>query len=84
MAPGLKSEANAEVPGICILSNGQQGVTPLAPKRVCLYKCLWENDPTSHLIYYLSKHFPNEFMVSTASFKSSMHHDVHFGNYGPV
>lgn len=25
---------------------------------------LWENDPTSHLIYHLSKQFTNEFMVS--------------------
>ena len=29
-----------------------------------------ENYPISHLIYYLSKHFPNEFMVSNTSLKS--------------
>ena len=42
-------------------------------------------DPTSHLIYYLSKQFPDEFMVSTACFKSSsIHHDVLLVNYGPI
>ena len=40
---------------------------------------------SSHLIYYLIKHFPNEFMVSLSSFKSSsIQHDVHFVNDGPI
>ncbi len=34
-------------------------------KEVWLYRSLRENDPTSHLIYYFSKHFPNEFMDSS-------------------
>ena len=54
-------------------------------KEVWLYRSLWENDPTSHLIYYLSKHCKHEFMVSVASFKSSsIQHDVHLVNYGPI
>lgn len=42
-------------------------------------RSLWENDTTSHLIYYLHKLFPDVFVVSITSFKSSsMQHDVHF------
>lgn len=38
-----------------------------------------------HLIYYLSKQFLNEFIVSNAGFKSSlMQRDVHFVNYGLI
>lgn len=49
-------------------------------KEVWLYVSVWENDPTS-----LSKQFPNEFMVSTTSFKSSsIQHDVHCVNYSPI
>ena len=40
-------------------------------KEVRLYLSLWENDPTSHLIFYLSEPDPKEFMVPIASFKSS-------------
>ena len=40
-------------------------------KTVQLYVSLWENDPTSHLIYYLSKQFPSEFKVCIASIKCS-------------
>ena len=36
-------------------------------KRSPLYVSLWDNDHTPHLIYYLSKQFPNEFMVSIVS-----------------
>ena len=53
-------------------------------KEVRLYKSLRENDLTSQLIHYLNKHFPNEIMVSIPSFKSSIQHDVHFVNYGPI
>ena len=54
-------------------------------KEVWLYRSLWENDPTSHFIYYLSKHCKLEFMVSIASFKSSsIQHDVHLVNYCPI
>ena len=54
-------------------------------KEVWLYGSPWENDPTSLLIYYLSKLFPNEFMVSITSFmSSSIQPDVHFVNYGPI
>ena len=42
---------------------------------------LWESDSTVHLIYYLSKLFLTEFMVSVASFKSSsILHGVHVVN----
>lgn len=42
-------------------------------------------DPTSHLIHYLSKHFPIGFMVSIPGFKSSpVLHDVIFINDGPI
>ena len=39
----------------------------------------WQNDPTSHLIYYLSEHFADEFMVFIAS---SIQRDQ-FLNSGP-
>lgn len=32
---------------------------------------LWENDPASHLIRYLSKLLPNEFMLLLTSLKPS-------------
>ena len=53
--------------------------------EVRLYWGLWENDSTSHLIYCLSKLVPNDLMVFISSFKSSsVQHDVHFVNYGPI
>ena len=43
------------------------------------------NDPISHLIYYISKLVSNCFMVSIFSFKSSsIQHDGHLVNYGPI
>ena len=46
---------------------------------------LCKNDPSSDLIYELSKLIPNDFMVLVASFKSSsIQNDVHFINYGPI
>lgn len=40
---------------------------------------------TFHLIYHLNKKFSKEFMVSITSFKtSSIQHDDHFANYGPI
>lgn len=54
-------------------------------KEVSLYRSLRDNDPTSHLMYYFRKHFPNEFRASIVSFKSSsMQHGVHFVNFAPV
>ena len=41
-------------------------------KGVRLYVSLWENEPTSHLIYDLSKQISDEFMVSIYSVKSSL------------
>ena len=38
-------------------------------KEVWLYLSLWENDHTCHLMYHLSKQFPNEVMASIAGFK---------------
>ena len=34
-------------------------------KEVWLHRSLWENDPTYHLIYYLSKQFSNEFICQS-------------------
>lgn len=54
-------------------------------KGAWLYLSLWENKPPSHLIHYLSKQIPCEFMVSICSFKSSStQHDVHSENNGPI
>ena len=37
------------------------------------------------MIYELSELIPNDLMVSVSSFKSSsIQHDVHFLNYGPI
>lgn len=45
---------------------------------------LWEN-ATSHLTYYLSKQFPDVFMVSLTIFKSFLtQQDVYFENHGPI
>ena len=53
--------------------------------RGSLYESQYENEPTSLLIYSLSKLVPNDFMVLISSFKSSStHHDVHLVNYGPI
>ena len=54
-------------------------------KEVWFYVSIWKNDPTSHLIYYLSKHVPNELMVSISSFKSSStQHGVSLVNYDRI
>ncbi len=42
----------------------------------------WENDPTSYLVYYLIKHFPNEFMIPIKS--SSVDNDNDLVKYGPI
>lgn len=39
-------------------------------KEVQLYVSVWENNPASHLFYYLSEQFPKEIMISSSSFKS--------------
>ena len=38
-------------------------------EEVWLYVSLWENDPISHLIYYLSELFPYTLTVLIVSFK---------------
>ena len=81
--PSLKSEDRAEEPKTCVLSSSQQGATPPAAERKCFSFPADLFPP--QLIYSLSKHFPDEFMVSVASFKSSStQHDVHLVNYGPI
>ena len=64
-------------PLTCILSIGQQG----GQLQVQFYVSLWENDPTSPLIYYPSKQFSDGFMVSVAC---STQHNVHLVNYGLI
>lgn len=65
--------------------NGQQGAIPAVAKDLRLYISPWENYPTSHLIYFLSSRFLNEFMVSVNSFESSsIHNEVRWVNYGPI
>ena len=50
-----------------------------------LVASLWKKELNSHLIYSLSKLVPKYFMVSVSSFKSSsIQHDVHLVNYGPI
>ena len=79
-ASGCKNEANAEMLQTCLLSICQQGA-PLVPKRGLYVK---RTKSTPQLIYYLSKQFRNEFMVSVTNFKSSIEHDVHLLNCGPI
>ena len=53
--------------------------------EVQLYVSLWENGSTSHWLYYLSKRFSNEFLISFTSFKSSsLQTDIQFVNHGPI
>lgn len=42
----------------------------MAAKKAELYESLWKNGPNSHLIYYLSKHYRDDFMVSINNFMS--------------
>jgi len=56
---GLENEANAEVPALFVMKCEVKKCDCMVGDE--------RNDPTSHLIYSLSKHFPNEFMVSIAS-----------------
>lgn len=50
-----------------------------------IYVSLWETEPTSPLFYSLSEQFPDEFMVSNSSLKSSSSpHHVHSVDYGPI
>lgn len=58
-------------PENCIISNSQQGSTPMQ-KEVLLCVNLSENHPSSLLIYYLSKQFHNMFKVWMASLYYSM------------
>lgn len=54
-------------------------------EEICLHVSLWENDPTSPLIYDLSERFLDVFEASINSFKSSLtHHDVRLVIYGPI
>lgn len=45
------------VPHCCIVSDGHRAETPPVSKEIQLYVSLWVNDPSSHLIYNLSKWF---------------------------
>ena len=47
---------------------------------------LWENDLSCfYSFYHLCKQFTHEFMTSITSFNSSsVQHDVHLSNYGPI
>ena len=38
---------------------------------IVYYVSLWQNDPTSHLIYNFIRQPSNEFLVSVTSFRSS-------------
>ena len=69
----------------CLKSTFFNWQTSLVSIDTWLHVSLWENDPTSDLIYNLSQQFPFDFMFSVSSFKSSsMQHDVHFVNCGPI
>lgn len=81
----LKSIASAYVPQTCIHFKVQQGATLLLQKAVWLDRSLWENEPPALLMSELGKHFPDEFMVSVAGFRSDWKkHEVYFGNYYPI
>ena len=57
------------------------GATALVWKRR-LYVSLWENYPSSHLVYYLSKWFTNKFRILITSVESSsIQYDVYFVSY---
>ena len=54
-------------------------------KAFWLHVSLWKNYLSSQLIYYLSKKFPYEVMVSITSFKSSVKpQDDQLLKYGPI
>ena len=42
-----------------------QGMFSWFQRKDWLCVSLWENNPTSHLIYYLNKHFPNQCITCT-------------------
>ena len=68
------------LPQSCIVSNGQQGETPPVAERSQIICVLMRKLINDH-----SKQFPDEFMVSISSFKSSSTQlDVHLVNYGPI
>lgn len=75
----LDKPSRSEVSLTCILSDDQQEATPL-----WLYRSLLENEATCHLIFYLSKHFPDESTNSITGFKCSpRQHDVYLIDEGP-
>lgn len=54
-------------------------------KKAWLYVSLCEKDTTSHSMYYLSKLFPDKFVVSICSFKApTIHLEAHFVDYGSI
>ena len=57
--PSLKSKATVNVASSCILSNGKQGATP----PVANTNQIVQNDPSTHFICYLCRHFPYEFIL---------------------
>lgn len=68
-------------PNTCILSSDSRD-----DSRDCKEVwVLWENCSAYHIIYYLSKQFPKEFLVLIICFKSALkQHNVHFVNYGSI
>lgn len=80
---GLISEAYVAVkPALSLRS--QQGAISAVSKTSLMYENTWESDQNSDLIYYLSKHFPDEFTVTIASFKSYSKDYVYFVSDGPI
>ena len=63
--PRLKSEERADISAGC-------------RTIIRLYVSLWENNSTSHLIYYLSKQISNEFMVSISKSSKSSSYSLMF------
>ena len=77
-------EGSNEVPSTYTLYDGQRESAALV-ERVWLYVSLWENVPNSQEIDHLSKQFPNGFLVSVSTFRSSsIQNDDHFVKYGHI
>ena len=74
----LKSGANAEVPR----SWASRGWHHWFQKEAWLYLSLWENDPTSDLMFNLRKLFWSDFMFSIPSVFVLTKQDINFVNCG--
>ena len=68
----LTDEASANVPQTCTVSDSQHWLREKKKKTLLVCElCKKENDPNSHLVYYLDKQSRNEIMAPVAHFKSS-------------